>query len=599
MQDLITTFFQFWGIYFLPTALQFMRSLNHSHNPYTSNIYPVLLLLITFALTGLGLLGGDFWWPDESRHAMDGAYLYDVMRDRPFLHLYRYTEFYYAKYPALALTWYPPFFALIEAIFYSVFGISVVTAKLTVIFFVLAGMFFWYLLVQKIYDRELAFYSGLLFITTPIVVTWSHTVMLEIPTTAMIMLCMYCFYHYFELDKKHYAYYLALSICGALYTKQTAGFMLPVFLSYILIRKQHKKLIRRESLFSCGILVIFLIPLAIFTLKFGTVGMSVTLGELKETSIKSFVTQWTNYLRILPDNVLSWPVLILAIISIGFLVFKGKEKGKNLLFLLWIFWWYIYCSYLFGHTVVLSPYREYYGIYVVAPFCLLAVSALRMAKNAFSRRLLMRYIPTLVFIFICAYQVIVSCNVDMSLYIDNVYDEAAEFIVQHPKGATLLISASYDGTFIFHLRKHDVEKRMIALRADKMLVSFSVFKKWGLSSYVNTENDIYDMLRDYGTGYIVIESPPLGEHKGIKALEMLKEMVHSENFTLVKRLPSTHTLNNWFCCPQKRINDISISIYEYNNMTLPQEEELVIKFPHLGREIRVPFEKLLVEDRDS
>ncbi|PID58071.1 hypothetical protein CSB45_05105 [candidate division KSB3 bacterium] len=561
---------------------------------YRAGIYPIVLLIVTLGLTGLGLSGGDFWWSDESRHAMDGVYIHDLLQDHPFFELYQYTERYYAKYPALALTWYPPFFALIEALFYSLFGISVLTARLTVIFFASTGMLFWYFFVQKIYGRATAFYSGVLYISTPMVMTWSHTVMLEIPTTAMIMISMYCFYSYFELDKKRYGFYLALSICGALYTKQTAGFILPVFLSYLLLRKQYKKLIQRESLLAGGLLCLFLIPLVVFTWKFGTVGVSLVLGDLKAAGFKSLLSQWTNYIRILPDNVLSLPVLMLAVVSIGVMVFKREERGKDLLFLLWIVWWYIYHSYLFGHTVVLTPYREYYGIYVVPPFCVLAVSAVLRITKAFKKQhhRTLKYLSTLLLPAVCLYQLMVSCRVDMLRYIDTVYDRAAEFVVNNPKGATVLISASYDGTFIFHLRKHDLEKKMIALRADKTLVSFSVFKKWGMSSYVDTEDDMYDLLRNYGTGYIVVEDQAIGEHRGIETLDMLKEMLRSGNFTLVKRLFSTHTIEPCCCCPKKKMHEISLSIYEYNTISEPQARELVIRFFHLGREIRIPFSKM-------
>jgi len=168
-----------------------------------SKIYMTLLILITLIFTGKGLfINGDFFWSDESRHAMDGVYFLDLIKDMPVFHLYQYTKQYYAKYPALGLAWYPPFFAMVEAIFYAIFGISTFAARSTVIFFALLGVFIWYVWIREIYNQEIAFYSGLLFITMPLVVYWSHAVMLEIPTLTMIILSFYCFYKYFELDEK-------------------------------------------------------------------------------------------------------------------------------------------------------------------------------------------------------------------------------------------------------------------------------------------------------------------------------------------------------------------------------------------------------------
>jgi len=538
-----------------------------------------LLILITLILTGKGLfINGDFFWSDESRHAMDGVYFLDLIKDMPIFHLYQYTKQYYAKYPALGLTWYPPFFAMVEAIFYAIFGISTFAARFTVIFFALLGVFIWYVWIREIYNQEIAFYSGLLFVTTPLVVYWSHAVMLEIPTLAMIILSFYCFYKYFELDEKKYAYYLALSLSGALLTKQTAAFIIPLFFSYILIRKKHKKLIKKECIISYIILAIFIIPLTIFTLKFGTLGLRVTLGDLKEVSKGTTLEQWSYYLRLLP-NIFSWPILLLSLPIIPFII---KEKDKNgLLFLLWIFWWYVCFSYIFGYQGSFSKYGNYYGIYVVPPFCLLTVLTLNKLRDK------LKFLPTLILIIISIYQIILSFNIKTP-YIPNIYEEAAKFVAQNPKGTTTLVSAYYDGNFIFHVRRHDPKRRMIILRADKTLVSLAVFRRFGVYSHVHNENDIYNMLQDYGTGYIVVEDKDL---IGIKAFKILRKILNSKNFTLIRHIKLKDTKKYSFI--PSRIRGLSLLIYSYNNITPPRVNNLVIKFPHMRKEIRVPFEVIV------
>jgi len=544
-----------------------------------SKIYITLLILITLILTGKGLfINGDFFWSDESRHAMDGVYFLDLIKDMPIFHLYQYTKQYYAKYPALGLAWYPPFFAMVEAIFYAIFGISTFAARSTVISFALLGVFIWYVWIREIYNQEIAFYSGLLFITMPPVVYWSHAVMLEIPTLAMIILCFYCFYNYFELDKKKHAYYLALSLSGALLTKQTAAFIIPLFFSYILIRKKYKKLIKKECIISYTILAIFIIPLTIFTLKFGTLGLRVTLGDLKEASKGTTLEQWSYYLRLLP-NIFSWPILLLSLPIIPFII---KEKDKNgLLFLLWIFWWYVCFSYIFGYQGSFSKYGNYYGIYVVPPFCLFIVLTLNKLRDK------LKFLPTLILIIITIYQIILSFNIKTP-YIPNIYEEAAKFVAQNPKGTTTLVSAYYDGNFIFHVRRHDPKRRMIILRADKTLVSLAVFKRFGVYSHVHNENDIYNMLQDYGTGYIVVEDKDL---IGIEAFKMLRKILNSKNFTLIRHIKLKDTKKYSFI--PSRIRGLSLLIYRYNNITPPRVNNLVIKFPHMRKEIRVPFEVIV------
>lgn len=45
-------------------------------------------LLLIWALIGLvvgkNLNAGGFWWTDESRHAMGGVFILDLMHDMPF-----------------------------------------------------------------------------------------------------------------------------------------------------------------------------------------------------------------------------------------------------------------------------------------------------------------------------------------------------------------------------------------------------------------------------------------------------------------------------------------------------------------------------------
>jgi len=270
------------------------------------------------------------------------------------------------------------------------------------------------------------------------------------------------------------------------------------------------------------------------------------------------------------------------LLSLPIIPFIIKEKDKNgLLFSLWIFWWYVCFSYIFGYQGSFSKYGNYYGIYVVPPFCLFIVLTLNKLRDK------LKFLPTLILIIITIYQIILSFNIKTP-YIPNIYEEAAKFVAQNPKGTTTLVSAYYDGNFIFHVRRHDPKRRMIILRADKTLVSLAVFKRFGVYSHVYDENDIYNILQDYGTGYIVVEDKDL---IGIKAFKMLRKILNSRNFTLIRHIKLKDTKKYSFI--PSRIRGLSLLIYSYNNITPPRVNNLVIKFPHMRKEIRVPFEVIV------
>src|SRR5947209_623594 len=96
---------------------------------------------------------GSFWWSDAPRHALDGAFFLDLLRDHPIASLRQYAVDYYVKYPALTVLFYPPLFAVSEAVVFSVCGVSHSSAVITVMVFYLAAAFGAYLLARRWFDR--------------------------------------------------------------------------------------------------------------------------------------------------------------------------------------------------------------------------------------------------------------------------------------------------------------------------------------------------------------------------------------------------------------------------------------------------------------
>ena len=88
--------------------------------------------------------------------------------------------------------------ALAEVPVYAVFGISVFSGKLTILFFVLLGSIMWFRLIQSLYDENTALFSTLLFITTPFFVQFSTMVMSEIPALALMITASFYFHQYLK-----------------------------------------------------------------------------------------------------------------------------------------------------------------------------------------------------------------------------------------------------------------------------------------------------------------------------------------------------------------------------------------------------------------
>lgn len=106
---------------------------------------PCALLFALAALFLAPALGGSgFWWTDETRHAMGGVFILDLLRDLPLDDPMGYALRYFAQYPALALNWYLPGFYFVEAGFFALFGVSETVAHWTVFAFVLLAAGLWF-----------------------------------------------------------------------------------------------------------------------------------------------------------------------------------------------------------------------------------------------------------------------------------------------------------------------------------------------------------------------------------------------------------------------------------------------------------------------
>ena len=402
--------------------------------------------------------------------------------------------------------------------------------------------------------------------------------MLELPSMALIIITCFFFYNYFVLNKKPHLYFLTISLIIALYTKQTSIFLVPLFFSFILIQNLYKKLFKKPVIICVIVFIVSILPLILFTLIFGKVGINASFGNLHQLrggSLRSSLIHWSAYFKLLPKIFIK-PVLILALISFIFYYVNNyiKETKKDIMFsffMLWVFWWYIAFSIL-GEAVIR------YGIYVVPAISLIAVWVI----NALRDRKFLQWVTISLISFICLYQVKTAFSTPR-LYIKG-YEQAAKHVINNSKGHTILFSGVHNGNFIFFVRKYDFDKKAIVLRASKILFSMSVYKEWGYVSHVKSQEDICNLLNKYGTKYIVIEDRDL---IGTTPNHWLRQILKTNKFKLVKKIKIKSNLEKY--------KDLSILIYEYMENPKGDAEKLVIEFPLLEKKINIPFNSLLDE----
>src|SRR6267378_984895 len=312
---------------------------------------------------------GDFWWSDAPRHAMDGAFYRDFFHDLPLRHAKQYAMNYYVKYPALTIVFYPPLFAVVESVFFRVLGVTHSSAQLTVAFFYLVAAFGTYFLARRWLSRLSALAVSLLFISLPEVALWGRQVMLEIPACAFLIWSAYVLFRYLEKGAAWRLYLMAvLLVCGA-YTKQTVLFAVPVFIWALWDQKRWSLFRDRHFWGAATFFAVGLVPLAIFTLKFGRANLdSVVGGQWTEVPVVS-LTGWLYYLRQFPRQ-LGWLVTVLAASYLVLGCFRRWWREPVFRFLaVWLVVGYVFFSF-----IALKEPRH--TVFILIPAAIFAIKSL-------------------------------------------------------------------------------------------------------------------------------------------------------------------------------------------------------------------------------
>jgi len=509
---------------------------------------------------------------DMQKYLMNGAFFHDLIMDLPFTDPMGYAYKYFARYPAISLGHHPILLGLTEVPFYSFFGVSVFSARLTIVFFMLVAAIAWFLLVKQVYDETIACLSSLLFITTPYIVEYSRIVMTEIPTLALIIVTIYFFYRYIESDNEKYIFASAVSLSLSVYSKYAAIFLFPVLLFYFLIRKGLLKLVKKEVLISCLLMGLLLLPLVFITLKFSHSNLEESIKWTSSAlSLKNAPTsnvqsnKFLFYVNALWKHHITIPVLVLSIISI--VVSLYKRDRKTIMFFLWLVVFYLMVT-----NVGWKLPR--YGVFWIPVYCLFAATTIKFYQSPVWKKVIATAI-----IIICGYQFSVSFQMKPAYAIG--YEDAAQYVVDNKRGESILYSSRYDtGYFIFFMRKHNPDNDMIVLRADKILATSKMNRL--VNNRIDNRADVYDILKKYGVRYVIIGD------KGYvgTAIRWLQEEVETDEFILRKEIVLQSN--------ERKINNMPLAIYEYKGYSQPKKGEILdMQIPLMGDSIQVLFEDLL------
>jgi len=527
-------------------------------NPVVHQITLILIFLLINAKAVLN--GGDAWFSDASRHAMNGVFIYDFIQKMPLTDPWQYTIDYYIRYPALSLGYHPPLFPLIEAIIFAIGGISFSSARITVMLFGIIGIICWYRLIVLLFDKKVAFFSTIFLYTTPLIITWVSIPMLELPALTMIILTIYTFFKYVEPGHRKHLYTFLICLGLSVMTKQTTIFLVPLIFLHLIITRNFTRQIKKEALIPIVIFAFLITVTIVMTVKFGQANIDQVMISSKSSGVNILPRFSLDNLLYYPRQlitILSIPVFILSLLALLFILIKKRTKS-DIFFILWIV-----CAYLMMTFIGVKEPR--YAFFLIPPVCLFATTLL------FKVIIKKVNIGFLVAIILSIFQTVQAYQVKTPYIIG--YEQAAKYVADHPKGFGILVNLSYDGNFIFHFRRHDENKKNIIFRSDKL------FYKYRTKCI---EHDaLVQTLKDYGIKYIIAENIP---RETFPQLEQITRCLNADDFIKRKEIKIESNL--------RRYQNSSILIYELKGEVKLNKDSLILEGWRFGRKVAVPLERL-------
>jgi 4-amino-4-deoxy-L-arabinose transferase-like glycosyltransferase len=531
-----------------------------------------LVVMAVLLLGAPGITKGGLGWSDAPQHTFDGIFVLEFFKQWPVHYFRDWAEQFYLKYPALGIfVYWPPGFAAVEAAIFAIFGVSLVTARATVLLHACAAGLLMFALGRRWFDRTTGLLAALLMITSAHGALWLSDVMIEWPATCWILAAVYAYQLDRDTQNKRWAVPLGIAIVMAFLTKQTAGFILPVLLLHALLSTDRRKyLLRPALLLSLAAAVLVIVAYWALTRRCAALPASLLRPSL----------DLLFYPRHLPE-ILGWPLLPIALLGLGTFIVEPDRRARGLL-LLWAAAWFIFSSLIAGK-------EPRYFFFALPPLMFAAVRFLLPAARALGneRRLSLRLDAPRVALLIAL--IITQAALDRWRSTGHPPDfaPAVAQLAKLPDADLVLVDAVRDGQFVFDVYENPQARgRIIPLRASKLLYARAARTQYGYEQFVHTPDDIVTLLNKYGIRYIVIESQLPRTHyldADPPPRMLLRNLLADDpRFRLIGRWPLR--------CDDPIWDDVELQLYAYPDCPPRASTTLTISFPGMGREItfRIP-----------
>jgi len=467
----------------------------------------------------LHLRNDGLWYQgDSSRHAANGLFWWDFLARIP-VHPLDFALSYYARYPVISPTAWPPVFYLIEGFMYKIFGISPFVAKGLVLAFALGAGLYSMAWLRRWVGPE-AGWGATLILLQPGVVMWSHAVMLSVPSMALSIAALYHWRAWLERQRHTDLNFVAVFGVLAVLTYIPVAVLLLVALLWTVREKRIALLADRRVACSLAFAIAPLAVWAVVALRWAPSHRALAMyqGDYPAWRLQA----WTFYLERI-SQLVSVPIAILVIGMVGFILFRTPRSLELRYSGLWLATAYVWFSVIAvkepRHALFLIPPLVYLAVTTMA----LTVATLNVQKRSISLALIVL--------------AVVHAGPASGLNVGKVegFREVAGFIRQIAPGERVFYEGTYNGVFSYYVRAQDPRFEQSVVLGSKLLYATRIEARFGVVEGVASVSDVLERLRnDCGCRVVVVEREIAAPEANIKAVHLLREALTDRRFRLIR-----------------------------------------------------------------
>jgi hypothetical protein len=473
-----------------------------------------IILLLTCLVTHPNLRNPDIDDLDSAHHLMDGYFFRDLIVDQPQSHLSSYVLNYYKQYPALGFIFWPPLVPAVLGVFCFFGGPHVLVARVCMFCFGLLFSLAFYALLRRRFSTWLSVAGVVAVITVP-GMAWSfNQVMLELPTLAVMCLAVLAYFRLVDSLHEPSSYVrallCALACAAVVYSKQPAWFLYcAIAFDFLVCHARHLR--KREVWLAVIATLVFCVPLALFTIKFGHADLVQSVGNDTQLIMRQYqslprwsLAAWSFYPRLAPS--LLNPILVIAVL--GALALTVLRRGFLRSHALWLGWFcFAYLTFSYYDNRLPRHATFWWPAWIA-----LAVACIDVVMKSMPQRLTPALLILL--LFPVPFQLRAAWRTDFTDY-RLVQKPITDLFVRGEPGNILVFGADKQ-VLTALIREHDISRAVHVIRGERLL---------------DGTQSLGSVCRRYRIGTVLVELPTekaLNEEENLRDLASMQVVLKSQ-----------------------------------------------------------------------